>query len=497
MDASNATSSLPAIVEAHMTRKLCEASKAGDMKGVKSALRNGAPINGHGPMEKHTALMFATLDGRLEIVKLLLGRKADVNHRNKYGDTALIWAATNGYLKVVKELITAKANVDVQNKLNVTALMEAANGGFKGIVKELLKCRAKLHKTAYGEVAALAYAHKGNQTEIAEILEKEPKRRIKMGGKLLKAIKAKQPNRALGALKLGAPANILGGEEKHSALMFAVLHGSLPIVKSLLQFGAKVNHQNKYGECPLIWASSHGHLDIVRELVKYKPNMDAENKYNITALIEAANAGHAEIVRVLLKAGASLGDPMAGRTAAHYAAKKGNNDIVEIFENEPARRAHREKCIRFGVVLYRALMQDSKTAMPISPLHLGVRRFFKRNPSLRSNVARCIIQMHPALHENFQFIPRPLPIGVLSSISPESEQYKRRQRKEQKRKERAAAKMAASAPDLSPPVDQPELRRSRSDGSSSRRSSSRRSHSDGEKRRKRKKKHRKKSRSDA
>ena len=33
-----------------------------------------------------------------------------------------------------------------------------------------------------------------------------------MGGKLLKAIKAKQPNRAFGALKLGAPANILGGE---------------------------------------------------------------------------------------------------------------------------------------------------------------------------------------------------------------------------------------------------------------------------------------------
>ena len=52
-------------------------------------------------------------------------------------------------------------------QLNVTALMEAANGGFKGIVKELLKCRAKLHKTAYGEVAALAYAHKGNQSEIA------------------------------------------------------------------------------------------------------------------------------------------------------------------------------------------------------------------------------------------------------------------------------------------------------------------------------------------
>ena len=39
-----------AIPQAHMIRKLCEAAKAGDGKGVRHALRNGAPINGHGPM---------------------------------------------------------------------------------------------------------------------------------------------------------------------------------------------------------------------------------------------------------------------------------------------------------------------------------------------------------------------------------------------------------------------------------------------------------------
>ena len=33
--------------------------------------------------EQHSAIMFATLDGRLEIVQLLIRRKADVNHRNK------------------------------------------------------------------------------------------------------------------------------------------------------------------------------------------------------------------------------------------------------------------------------------------------------------------------------------------------------------------------------------------------------------------------------
>ena len=46
-------------------------------------LKLAPPINFGLTQEKHSALMFATLDGRLEIVKLLIVRKADVNHRNK------------------------------------------------------------------------------------------------------------------------------------------------------------------------------------------------------------------------------------------------------------------------------------------------------------------------------------------------------------------------------------------------------------------------------
>ena len=54
-----------------------------------------------------------------------------------------------------------------------------------------------------------------------------------MGGKLLTAIKAKQPNRVLGALKLGAPANMLEGEVGVSIVGGVLLAGACCVVAEL------------------------------------------------------------------------------------------------------------------------------------------------------------------------------------------------------------------------------------------------------------------------
>ena len=52
---------LCALFEAQLTRQICEASKAGDIKAVRSALRRGAPINGTGPQVRDDlSLYFAT-----------------------------------------------------------------------------------------------------------------------------------------------------------------------------------------------------------------------------------------------------------------------------------------------------------------------------------------------------------------------------------------------------------------------------------------------------
>lgn len=173
-----------------MGRQLCQAAKEGKLKHVIALLGRGAAINAAGPMEKHSALMFAALGGYLPIVRVLLRRRARANQRNKYGETALIWAASSGHQAIVQELLKHKANMDIQNTYKVTALMEAAGIGHKGIVQLLLKKGARLgHKDTTNGQTALDYAQAAGFTETAAIIAAYQKRRAHISGAQEKRIR--------------------------------------------------------------------------------------------------------------------------------------------------------------------------------------------------------------------------------------------------------------------------------------------------------------------
>lgn len=52
-----------------------------------------------------------------------------------------------------------------------------------------------------------------------------------------------------------------------TALMLAVSHGRMGMVRALLECGADVNLQDDEGSTALMCASEHGHADIVRLLL--------------------------------------------------------------------------------------------------------------------------------------------------------------------------------------------------------------------------------------
>jgi serine/threonine-protein phosphatase 6 regulatory ankyrin repeat subunit B len=73
-------------------------------------------------------LIAAASEGHVEIVKLLVAAKVDVNAKDKDGTTALMAASARGHVDAVIQLLEAGASVNEQNNDGHTALMFAYNG---------------------------------------------------------------------------------------------------------------------------------------------------------------------------------------------------------------------------------------------------------------------------------------------------------------------------------------------------------------------------------
>ncbi|HKQ73922.1 MAG TPA: ankyrin repeat domain-containing protein [Blastocatellia bacterium] len=121
-----------------------------------------------------TPLMYAALAGNTEVIKLLLGKGADVNARDNGAGAALILASAMGDPATVKLLLEKGAEVNVRNELGYTALMcaTAAETNDPELIKALLARRAEIDvKAKDGETALKLAGRKGN-TEIVRLLKK-------------------------------------------------------------------------------------------------------------------------------------------------------------------------------------------------------------------------------------------------------------------------------------------------------------------------------------
>ena len=134
-------SSLPAI--------LLAASRE-QPKVVEALIKNGADINKKGTDKKQkifngSALITASANGNLEIVKSLLDAKADRNITDDTGLTPLMAAAYMGNDNVVALLIHQGASLEQQDEKGYTALMFAANAGQYNSVRVLLESNANVN----------------------------------------------------------------------------------------------------------------------------------------------------------------------------------------------------------------------------------------------------------------------------------------------------------------------------------------------------------------
>nr|CAB3245708.1 protein fem-1 homolog B-like [Phallusia mammillata] len=110
--------------------------------------------------------------------------------------------------------------------------------------------------------------------------------------------------------------------EHVSPLWCAAACGNLPIVKSLLEFGAEVNETTSSNSTPLRAACFHGNLAVVTHLMENGADPNITNKYKNTCLMVSSYCGNLEVVEYLLKQNIDFDKQAScGGTALHFACE--------------------------------------------------------------------------------------------------------------------------------------------------------------------------------
>lgn len=106
----------------------------GNLSNVKALVEAGADLEADG----WTPLIYASFEGRSDVVAYLLTLDVDIDAQSDTGITALMAATRNNHVEVVKLLLDQEADIDLKNQNNQTALDMAIAAGYGDIVALLI-----------------------------------------------------------------------------------------------------------------------------------------------------------------------------------------------------------------------------------------------------------------------------------------------------------------------------------------------------------------------
>jgi ankyrin repeat protein len=150
---------------------LLSALRSQNQAAVASALADGTSAD---TLDEHgaSALVLAARVGHTGILRLLLGRGADVELRGKADMTALHWAAVLGHSEAVAVLLDAGATVgELTGVTAATPLILAAAGGHLEVVRLLCGRGADLDYRDQEGWTAWTVAWEKGRTEVLRFLE--------------------------------------------------------------------------------------------------------------------------------------------------------------------------------------------------------------------------------------------------------------------------------------------------------------------------------------
>ncbi len=129
-------------------------------------------------------------------------------------------------------------------------------------------------------------------------------------------------------------------------LIIAAKRGDFETAQKLLDAGAPVNYENKYGLTALTAASDCNNIDVVSLLIDRGAQVGLETKqdYFYFALLMAAGNGHFEVARLLIDRGAQVNQANTkGETALIWAAANHRSEVARLLIDRGAQVNHEDK----------------------------------------------------------------------------------------------------------------------------------------------------------
>ncbi|XP_055346257.1 ankyrin repeat and KH domain-containing protein 1-like isoform X2 [Paramacrobiotus metropolitanus] len=287
------------------------AVERGHKEAVKELCDHGADVDGvmdTNQAKRDSSLTIACYNGRVEIVRILLDHKGNIEHRNSNDYTPLCVACLNGHHRVAQLLIQRGADINARGtKLGIAPLMLAAMNGHTTIVKLLIENSADVNQCIEtNRNTALTLACFQGRTECVRVLVEKGANlewRSKNGlNALMEAANGGFFEIGKILVENGAEVNCAPvPSTKDTPLTIAAEKGHAKFVQLLIDNDAAINVRNKKGCSPLWLACQNGHLDCVRALVASgKADVDARDNRQMSCILTAFKRGHENIVKILV-----------------------------------------------------------------------------------------------------------------------------------------------------------------------------------------------------
>ncbi|XP_069670545.1 uncharacterized protein [Periplaneta americana] len=290
--------------------------------------------------DHRTPLFWAAVKGRLETVKMLVSKGANVNTDDAWKQTPLYYAISGCHAEVVKFLIENGANVKVCDEDGDSITFTAFLSDNLHILRQLLNEGGDVNAcNKYGESLIYTAVERGNVDFVRLLMDKDADinaSNIYGESPVFAAIEGGNVHIVRLLMDKGANVNEwnIYGE---SPIFVAVVGGSVDIVRLLMDKGADVNARNETGDTPILAAAKGGSVDVVRLLMDKGADVNVRNETGDTPILAAAKGGSVDVVRFLMDKGADVNvRNETGDTPILAAAKGGSVDVVRLLMDKGA-----------------------------------------------------------------------------------------------------------------------------------------------------------------